>query len=89
MVSGEASAVLIRSLFNKMGLPLRRVSSIKAGLLLSGGPRHPYRQRNGGKCDWCRGLLGLLKKLGKVHQTVADEASEQRGSYSKVNRGAG
>jgi hypothetical protein len=28
MVSGEASAVLIRSLFNNMGLPLRRVSSI-------------------------------------------------------------
>jgi hypothetical protein len=28
MVSGEASAVLIKSLFSTMGLPLSRVSSI-------------------------------------------------------------
>jgi hypothetical protein len=29
-------------------------------------------------------LLGLLKKICKVHRVAADEASEQRGSYSKV-----
>jgi hypothetical protein len=31
----------------------------------------------------------ILKKICKVHQRVADEAIEQRGSYSKVIRASG
>ena len=34
-------------------------------------------------------IAGVLEKICKVHRRVADEGSEQRGSYSKVNRSAG
>jgi len=34
-------------------------------------------------------IARVLEKIHKVRKQVADEASEQRGSYSKVNRGLG
>jgi len=33
-------------------------------------------------------IARLLEKICKVHSRVADEGSEQRGSYSKVIRGS-
>src|SRR5271157_3991634 len=51
IVSGEASAVLIKSLFSTIGAPLSRVSSIIALKLLRGG----YRRR-----------AGKVKRLGKM-----------------------
>jgi hypothetical protein len=84
MVSGDASAVLIKSLFSTMGLPFSRVSSIMiqpAFVVFIQVHRPPER-----KDDWWASYQPITKSH-KVFSIAADESSGQRGSFRKVAQG--